>query len=207
MITFSGVQMHPGCGHAPEPVDIAVAMCRITRYAGAVWCPLAVHSLIVAEYMRLRKGTDLAWTHGLLHDAHETVTGEITRHYKPPGMKSFEQELDEAIFEAFHLDYLAYRQNEEFVKEADEKALCAEAVTLELKNWPAYYLKREGRPIPTLSATEKSIARAILDSPWRSGAMVSEASPQVESLAAALKLVQEKDLHGARQMVSPIAVI
>lgn len=207
MITFSGVQLHPGCGRAPTPIDIAVSMCRVCRYAGAIWVPLAAHSLLVAEYMRFRAGTDLAWVHGLLHDAHETVTGEVTRHYKPPGMKSFERELDEAIFQAFNLDYLAYRQNEELVKEADEKALCAEAVHLELKGWPAYYLEREGKPIPTLTPTEKSIARAILESGWRAAPMVSEVSNQAESLEAALKLIRDRGWHEARRMVSPIAVL
>lgn len=204
MITFSGVQMHPGCGRSPEPIDIAVGMCRITRYAGAIWVPLAAHSLIVAELAVLHDKDDFVWACGLLHDAHETVTGEVTRHYKPREMKPFERELDEAIFKHFGLDYHRYRQNEEFLKEMDEKALTAEALQIGLKEWPSYYQKREGRRVPALTDTEHTIASKILQW-WRDYEMVDEHSKQVEALTACLELVRRGEVTEARKHVSPVA--
>src|SRR5260221_3697868 len=103
MITYSGVQMSPGCMNVPTAMDIAVGMCRITRYAGALWVPLAAHSVIVAEfcYQRAVSQKGLFFCYGLLHDAHEIVTGEITRHYKPDEMKPLERELDELLLPSF----------------------------------------------------------------------------------------------------------
>lgn len=201
MITFTGVQMHPGCGKSPMARDIAVGMCRITRFAGAVWCPLAAHSILVAEYSFLHKRTDLAWAQGLLHDAHEVVTGEVTRHYKPVEMKALEAELDSEIFAWMNLDPLAYRQARDFVKQMDEKALCAEAVLLGLKNWPDYYRRMEGRDVPDISDTETWIAK-LVHQDWRASSMVEEDSEQQRRLRDALEAVQSGKLDEARRMLS-----
>lgn len=208
MITNSGVQMSPGCGRAPIAEDIAIGMCRITRYAGSIWCPLAAHSILVAEYAWLDKGTDEAWAWGLLHDAHETVTGEITRHWKPKEMSLFERELDSVIFEAFNLDVDRYRKEglgdrsePGFVKVADEKALCIESLSLGLKNWPEYYRRQEGRDIPTLTAMENQAGVRILEA-WRSPAMVEDGSPQSRRLGEALVAIRQGMLDRARSIIS-----
>ena len=203
MITDSGVQMHPACGRAPTPRDIAVGMCRITRYAGAVWCPLALHSILVAEFALRSSGiSDTRWAMGLLHDAHETVTGEVTRHYKPKEMKPYEHELDAAIFKSFGLDVEAYRKEHAFFKEMDEKALCVEALALGLKDWPAYYQAREGKPIPVLTESERVVGRVVIHSIWREPDMVRDRSEQIEILANALRLVSLDKLSEARRMIS-----
>lgn len=209
MITNSGVQMFPGNPGVPTPHDIAVGMCRITRYAGALWLPLAAHSILVAEYSARgepyasvrRQFSDIYWAMGLLHDAHETVTGEVTRHYKPKEMKVFESELDEKIFKAFHLDVQHYRTDHAFFKTMDEKALTAECVIHEYKNWPAYYKKREGREIPRLTRTEIRVARQVF-SFWLEPTMICDGSPQIERLAEALKLMANGKIDKARKLLS-----
>lgn len=204
MITYTGVQMSPGCGHAPCAKDIAVAMCRITRYAGALWVPLAAHSVIVAEfaYQRSNGNRDLAFCYGLLHDAHETVTGEVTRHYKPKEMKAFERELDEAIFPAFNLDVALYRREGPFYKEADELALTAEATLLGLMNWPTYYEKMEGHPVPVLQPDEESRASVILNY-WRRSGMVEDGSIEQERLTYALNGIAGGNYEAVRRACIP----
>jgi hypothetical protein len=208
LITNSGIQIYPGCGRAPTPEDIAVGMCRITRYAGAIWCPLAAHSILVAEYAWLDKGTDEAWAWGLLHDAHETITGEVTRHWKPKEMSLLERELDGVMFKAFGLDVDRYRKeglgtrsDPGFVKGADEKALCIESLTLGLKNWPEYYRKQEGRDIPALTPMERQTGERILAA-WRSPAMVEDGSPQSRRLGEAFAAVKTGMLDRARATIA-----
>lgn len=197
MITTTGVQMHPGCGRCPTPKDIATGMCRVTRYAGAIWVPLAAHSLIVAEYALMVDGTRFLWACGLLHDAHETVTGEITRHYKPVEMKPLEKELDEEIFASFGFDYVRYQQNKDFIKQMDEKALTVEAETYGLKGWPAYYRSREGKDTPSLTGEERKVGENILRN-WTAPSMIVSDSPHILRLTEALVAVKHKELTRAR---------
>lgn len=204
MITYSGVQMNPGCKNVPTAMDIAVGMCRITRYAGALWVPLAAHSVIVAEfcYQRAESRKDLFFCYGLLHDAHETVTGEVTRHYKPPEMKPFENELDELIFPAFNLDIKSYRQQKDFIKRSDELALGAEATLLRLKDWPAYYERMEGHPPLKIMPDYESRANVLLKY-WQRPEMVVEGSAEQLMFAHALACVRSGDYEATRATCLP----
>jgi len=205
MITYTGVQMSPGCKNVPTAMDIAVGMCRITRYAGALWVPLAAHSVIVAEfaYQRSNKNKLLAFCYGLLHDAHETVTGEITRHYKPPEMKPFEHELDELIFPAFNLDLALYQKEAIFFKEMDQMALTAESLLLGLKGWPDYFRRMEKRTVPVLQADEESRANVILRDYWRRPEMILDESLEQRRMAAALTFIKNGDHDAARKVCIP----
>lgn len=204
MITYSGVQMSPGCRNVPTARDIAVGMCRITRYAGALWVPLAAHSVIVAEfcYQRAVNQKGLFFGYGLLHDAHETVTGEVTRHYKPKDMKPFESELDEAIFPWFNLDIKSYREQKDFIKRSDELALTAEATLLGLKGWPAYYERMEGHPPLKLTADQESRANVILKY-WSRPEMVLEGSIEQQMFSYALECAKNGDYEAARRSCIP----
>lgn len=188
MITNSGIWMRPGENCAPNERDIAVAMCRITRYAGALWVPLAAHSILVGEYAYQKTKDPQDFAFGLLHDAHETVTGEVTRHWKPKVMKESENELDARIFCFFNLSILDYLNRRDIIKEADEKALTAEATILGLKNWPHYFETVEGRPVPEISTAEKAKACLILNH-WTTYTMIQGDSVEVNVLAGALEFV------------------
>ncbi len=204
MITFTGRQLHPGCGKAPSPEDIAVGMCRITRYAGSLWCPLAAHSALVADFAYLATDEELMWAYGLLHDAHETVTGELVWNYKPKAMVLLEDELDEAIFGSFNLNIANYREARAVIKEADMKALAAECTVLDLKGWPEYYEKATGEKPPCLKLLHLRVAELILKGGWRSSVMVEEGSPQQRKLTEILKTVQEGRLADARLLGSSL---
>lgn len=196
--------MSPGCGNCPTPEDIAVGMCRVTRYAGALWVPLAAHSVLVAELSWRAANPDnfqyrdQRFAMGLLHDAHETVTGEVTRHYKPPEMKAFEHELDGAIFRSFNLPYEGYRALKYYFKVVDEKALVLEATILGLKDWPSYYRRMEGRDAPGVTEEETLLARRVLGF-WSEPMMVSAGSLQIRTLAKALEFIQEGHRATARR--------
>ena len=199
MITFTGIQMHPGCGKAPTPQDIAVGMCRITRYAGALWCPLAAHSVLVADYAYLASKDDVMWAYGLLHDAHETVTGETVRGYKTKAVGPLEDELDEAIFASFNLNITNYREARATIKAADEMALAAECTILGLKGWPEYYQKMNGKKPPVLNKAALNVAELTLMA-WRPSSMVEEGSPQQTQLTMILENIRGGRLKGARVM-------
>lgn len=206
MITYSGVQMNPGCKNVPTAMDIAVGMCRITRYAGALWVPLAAHSVLVADFACQQSKSPLLFAWGLLHDAHETVTGEVTRHFKPKEMKAFEGELDELIFKDFGLLIESYRNSKSEIKAADEAALCAEATLNGLIGWPAYYERMEGRKPPELSTDELERAQAILNF-WSVPMMVETESLEIRRLTYALSKVKVNDLTEARRACLPGGLI
>ena len=199
MISASGVNVLPGGTNSPTASDIAIAMCRVTRYAGAIWCPLSVHSILVADLCWMASREDVDWSMGLLHDAHETVTGEVTRHWKPPEMKLREFDLDRRIFEHFHLDLTLYHRRREFVKAADEKALTAEALLLGLRNWPDYYEANEKRPPPTLGSEERTIATSLFRSSWMNPGGILAGSAQSIALGDALNLVRAGKHRLARE--------
>lgn len=203
MITNGGVHMVPGKGVAPSARDIAIGMCRITRYAGALWMPLSAHSILVADLAFLESKEPIDWAMGLLHDAHETVTGEVTRQWKPQTMKERERELDDRIFTAFNLNADLYRSRKKFFKSIDEKALTAEVIELRLPGWPGIYFSENGKTHPVLGNEEWAIAKSIINSDWRNPTAIRENSVQIQALEGALHNIKKGDYEAARLEVSP----
>lgn len=206
MITHTGTHVTPDNNGVPSERDLAVGMCRITRYAGSIWCPLAPHSILVAEYCAMEAGTELAWAHGMLHDAHECVTGELTRWWKPSSMKEFERDLDVRILRYFGLEPYRHAELHPLIKRADEKALCAEATILGLPGWADFYRKEGGTP-PTLSDSERTVAEQLLWGIWRDPEMVQHASRQADILTEVFWHLKVGSHAEARALVSPICVV
>lgn len=207
MITHSGVHVIPDSKGVPNERDIAVAMCRITRYAGALWCPLAAHSIMVAEFAAMATSQDIVWSHALLHDAHECVTGEVTRWWKPSAMKNGERDLDVRILRYFGLEPYRHAELATAIKEADEKSLCAESTILELPGWKDFYRQQSGHDIPVVSESERAIAEQILNGLWRRTEMIDEDSRQVGVLQQALQKVRLGRHRDARKMLSPVCFV
>lgn len=203
MITYCGNQVVPGGSGGPSETDLAVAMCRITRYAGALWCPLAVHSILVAEFAFLARNDDLLWVHALLHDAHECVTGEVTGYWKPREMKEAERDLDARILAHLRLSAERHREYAAPIKEADQKALCAEATTLGLPGWVDFHREQSGSEAPTLSPTERAVAETLLGGFWRRCEMVDAESRQVAVLQEVFQKIRDGAYADARRLVSP----
>jgi hypothetical protein len=197
VITYSGVQVYPGSGNGPTPEDIAVAMCRVTRYAGARWCPLAAHSILVAELCYRKSSSLLHWSYGLLHDAHETVTGEGVSFYKLPEMERVEEEIDKLIFPSFGLNAETWGGSKGVVSEADKKAVAVEQEVLQVKGWAAYYEARKGKPAPTFTPAELDLCKTVFGV-WTDVRMVSADSDLSKTLVKGFEWLAARDPAAAR---------
>lgn len=100
MMTQSGNQVLPTNDVAPTLDDIALGLSRAPRFAGQSLVPWSVaeHSMVVALLARpLGAAMEL---HGLLHDAHEAVTGDVPSSWKPPELRALQKGLDARIYRA-----------------------------------------------------------------------------------------------------------
>lgn len=205
MITFSGIRVAPGTSIAPAPVDIAVQMGRVTRFGGAIWSPLLMHSVLVAELtwrdLAAKNAQQFdfqtfAWS--LLHDAHEVVTGEVPRPWKPKQMKDYQHELDFLIASAYKVDL---RQvDTRIVKAMDERALLLEALELNLPGFTAVYQQQDlaGDHFPHIPEDEQRLAGALINSDfWRAEVVTDWRSRPVKLFAAVLEQLQSGDQVGA----------
>lgn len=127
MLTYTGLSITPDSIQAPAPMDLAVQMYRMCRYAGAVDCSLLLHSLLVAILVDL-EADDNTWTWALLHDANEVVLGDIPHPWKTPERKMVEDALDEAIARRYgvFLDQI----DKALIKRADRSAFWFETDAL-----------------------------------------------------------------------------
>ena len=96
MITYTGVHIQKigGAAGVPTPTDIAVHAGRICRFVGAVWYPNLAHFVFVGllAYKRSRSLPTFVW--GILHDAHETATGDTPRPFKCDCMRVEQHAID-----------------------------------------------------------------------------------------------------------------
>lgn len=131
MVTQSGIHITTKQIQAPSPDDIAIQSGRITRYGGAVWAPLLRHIILVGamSYRRTGRPADLIW--GLLHDAHEVVTGEIVRPFKCGCNRHYQDLIDRLIIKQYNLQ----TADRSAVKLADQDACDIEAVQLNVRRY------------------------------------------------------------------------
>lgn len=138
MITYTGTRIEPEnrfdgkySDAPPNILDIGVALGRMPRWAGAtrVWWSVLHHSLLVSEIIARRKGSERLQLLGLLHDAHEAITGDVPAFWKPIALKTNQMRLDRLIRDGFDIDDPTEAEDE-LVKEADEIALRLEAEAL-----------------------------------------------------------------------------
>ena len=203
MITNSGIRVAPDTETVPTPRDIAVAMGRITRFGGAIWCPLLAHSVLVGELvlrnLRSRTGgvavatRKETWAWAVLHDAHEVVTGEVVRPWKPGDLAALQRGLNERLAKAFSLDLSLVHL--ELVKRMDERALCLEAEVLGLPGFRESYIKHElggsADAYPALDAAEGILTDRLHRSVFALPSMAAtDGAPGPVFLAAVLEQVK-----------------
>jgi hypothetical protein len=142
MLTNSGLSICPNELALPTPSDLAIQMGRITRYGGAIWCPLLFHSLLVAR-MVADNSTPATTTWALFHDAHEIVMGEIPHPWKCCDIRRhYEAGMDEVFREAIGLAYTGVDDLK--IKHADKVAVIVERLVLgPLANWEEYHSRFE----------------------------------------------------------------
>ncbi len=123
-LTYTGRVIKPGGQGHPSLVDIAISLSRQPRFAGHCrrWWSVLDHTLfgddlisaaIIPEYR-------LSW---LLHDAHESITGDVPTDFKGEGLKLDQQILDTGIHQAFMPHVGASN-----VRDLDKRCLLAEAI-------------------------------------------------------------------------------
>lgn len=156
MITASGVIVLPDNDGCPRLTDIAISLARLPRFGGHCkrWWTVAHHSLACREMAATleREIDSRLQLHLLLHDAHESVTGDVTRHWKTEQVKAQQEELDERIYRFFQLP-VPTPEEKVRIKEIDEQAMIAEGYILGPPGIKEFYLK-EGRPAPQNWALE-----------------------------------------------------
>lgn len=132
---------------AVEKTVVAHHLARINRWAGATVYPwsVAAHSLLVAALMAEDKQPARVRLLGLLHDAHEAYTGDLSTPFQQaleaecPGaqaaIKRIQARHDRVIFPAFGLDPMPSEAERAICKSYDLLALGIEARDL-LKGGP-----------------------------------------------------------------------
>jgi hypothetical protein len=122
--TFSGPVEFPG-GRIPI-TDIAVSLCRESRYAGAslYWWPVALHSMVVADLL-----PNYLKVYGLLHDAEEAILGDIPKPAKTYDIESIGRDLRDQIWQGFDLKAL-WPADRGLLHLADRRALYGEVWTV-----------------------------------------------------------------------------
>lgn len=105
------VNLEHDIGFSPNLTDIAVQLSHLNRYCGGTVRPYSVaeHSIFVSRLCQERYGVDEAlW--GLLHDAHEMITGDIPSPVKrildSDALRDLENDIDFRIARKFDLEEL-----------------------------------------------------------------------------------------------------
>jgi hypothetical protein len=140
MITISGASVWP-TGHehymdeAPTMYDIGVGLGRMPRFAGQVgwFYPVLSHTLTVADLL-----PEEHRLYGLLHDAQESILGDVPTTWKTDAARSMEEDLLERITLSIGIDWPWPDNAREAVKRADAAALAGEAHALghvEAERW------------------------------------------------------------------------
>jgi uncharacterized protein len=85
ILTNQGREHHlqgPGCATngAPTIEEIAHSLAQINRFTGHASRPYSVaeHSLLVADLARIEGASAIAQLAALMHDAHESITGDVS---------------------------------------------------------------------------------------------------------------------------------
>lgn len=133
MMTYSGRMVSMRAG-VPSLDDIALALSRIPRFGGHCrvdWTVLQ-HSLVCERIAHnTYPGDNPLRLACLLHDAHESTTGDIPTPMKVPALKVLQGHLDDRIFEEYWPKAWGdWRDYHVHVGDVDHRALLAEAVTV-----------------------------------------------------------------------------
>jgi 5'-deoxynucleotidase YfbR-like HD superfamily hydrolase len=132
MMTASGRLVLPGNDTAPSLEDIALGLSRLPRFGGQCrveWTVLD-HSLLVGHLMATRFAPYVSNSerelHGLLHDAHEAITGDVPTPWKTAEVKQQQAALDRRLYDSLHIPLPSMFLRTELGM-ADRWALIAEA--------------------------------------------------------------------------------
>src|SRR5689334_131692 len=139
MMSRSGVLVLPDNDLAPPLQDIALSLSRQPRFGGHTVDPWSVaeHSVVVALIARAitlpENGRQVIGSrqemYALVHDMHESVTGDIPSTWKTGEMRRAQERLDDRIYVELGIIPPDSKMIS-FVKRCDREALLAEAKLL-----------------------------------------------------------------------------
>lgn len=137
MILFSGARIEPSSkfdgkfNGTPTIIDIALGLSRMPRFGGQTrrWWSVLLHAIVCCELAVARTQDRRKIMLALLHDAHEAITADVPAFFKPKELKEWQQEIDERFFTSLNLWPIS-QEEADFIKEIDDEALRAEALTL-----------------------------------------------------------------------------
>lgn len=125
LYTYSGKISFPN--GAPSVFDMAVALSRECRYAGAGmrWWPVVLHTFVVCDML-----PNALKIHGLMHDGSETITGDVPKPIKTTAIEAFEKKLTRSIYKNVVQIPEPSPKEKIIIKAADVQALCGEVYTV-----------------------------------------------------------------------------
>ena len=130
-MTHSGAIVQYGV--PPTLQDIALSTSRMPRFAGHTrqWWTVLDHHLFVYAMMARDGMPPSVLLAGLLHDAHEALTGDVPTAMKPEELRRTQRQLDDTLIVPAHYGWqLMWDIATARVKEYDSRALHAEAVVI-----------------------------------------------------------------------------
>ena len=136
MRAYTGTEIDLGALAGPSLVDMAVSLGRMPRFAGGtrVWPWTVLHHSMVVDTIigdtlihSHRPYRDSVRLYGLLHDAHESLTGDVPTPFKTGCMREIQDGIDKAIWHTLGLPPMPTRYAP-VIEEADRMALHAEAI-------------------------------------------------------------------------------
>jgi 5'-deoxynucleotidase YfbR-like HD superfamily hydrolase len=155
--------------------DVAFALAHVNRFTGHVGAyPVAHHSLLVAEVIHDAGGSPLEQLAGLLHDAHEAYTGDISAPMKQlldsADLRAVEHRVQRAICHVLRGvhdgDALFTACSSDIVKHADLVMLATERRDLFARELPGWIDLPPPRPVPILRVYPE-MAAALFKNKYR----------------------------------------
>jgi len=150
MITASGFIVLPENDGCPSLEDIACSLGRAPRWRGSLkgWWTVLQHSIAIERLAHARVLPVRTRLFALLHDAHEAVTGDVSKHWKPRSMQDHEDDLDNRIRKSLGLPDPTF-QEKLAVGILDTDLALAEAAIAVVDGAEAFVSGRVGRSAPT----------------------------------------------------------
>jgi len=109
MITFDGQHISPQNNTAPSLETIALSLARQCRFGGQIrqWYCVLAHSFLVSDLCRLAPNpTPSHYLVSLLHDAGESVCGDIPTPWKTEADNKRENEILSRIYDSLGLQHM-----------------------------------------------------------------------------------------------------
>jgi hypothetical protein len=100
----------------------------------------------------------IAWA--LLHDAHEVITGDVLRDFKPDVLRRTQNQIDQAIWRYYGLHQ--YNVQRKLIKHADDRAITEAAVLCRLPGYDRVYANKHNM-YPSTTAQERRWFNGVYD--------------------------------------------